>query len=295
MPPSGPSNSTGILLFSLGMVSFATGDTMLKVALRTYSLEQSMMIRMALMVLVALAVAHFRGSVTRAFRSGQPWMQVARGGVLLLDTIGFSLALGQIGLSGAHSIYSTVPLFVTALAVPLLGEKVGWRRWSAVAVGFAGALLIIQPGSGVFHTVALFALGGAFFGSLYSIFTRIASRTDPPETSIFFVALIGFICFAPFGIWKWVQPDLTGILLFAGMTVASLIGHTCVIRALTRTEATVLQPFQYVVLATATTYGVLIFNEQIEPLKLLGTAIVVASGLYVAWREFVLSRRSRFS
>lgn len=293
MSSSGQSSTTGILLFSLGMVSFATGDTMLKYALGTYALEQAMMIRLGLFVLIALAMAQWRGGVARAFRTRRPWLQFARSSVLVVDTIGFSIALGYIGLSGTHSIYATIPLFVTALAVPLLGEKVGWRRWSAVAVGFLGALLVIQPGGGVFDPIALLALVGAFASSFYSILTRMVSRTDPMETSFFFVALVGFLVMAPFGIAKWQNPDIAGLLVFAGMTVASLSGHLCTIRGLTLTEATVLQPFQYVLLATATTYGVVLFNEHLEPLKMLGTVIVVASGLYVAWREFVLSRRAR--
>lgn len=293
MPSRGHSSTTGMLLFSLGMVSFATGDTLLKYALATYSIEQATMVRLGLFVLVALAIACWRGSVLRIVRTSRPWLQLMRSSILVIDTIGFSVALGYIGLSGTHSIYATIPLFVTALAVPLLGEHVGWRRWTAIGIGFLGALLIIQPGAGVFNPIALIALAGAVASACYSILTRMVSRTDRLETSFFFVALVGFLVWSPLGIWKWQNPDVYGLLLFAGMTVASLCGHLCVIRALTLTEATVLQPFQYVLLVAATTYGVLIFNEQIEPLKLLGTAIVVASGLYVAWREFVLNRRAR--
>ncbi|MFO1170811.1 MAG: DMT family transporter [Hyphomicrobiaceae bacterium] len=293
MSTPGHSNTTGILLYSLGMVSFATGDTILKFSLSTYALEQGMMIRLGLFVIIALGMAHWRGSVTRAFRANRPWLQLFRGAILLIDMIGFSISLSFVGLSGTHSIYATIPLFVTALAVPILGEKVGWRRWTAVTIGFLGALLIIQPGAGVFDPIAVVALTGAFASSFYSILTRLVSRTDPIETSFFYVALVGFAAWAPFGIWKWQTPDLYGLGLFAGMTVASLIGHMCVIRALTLTEATVLQPFQYVVLASAMTYGLLLFNEHLEPLKLLGTGIVVASGLYVAWREYVLTQRAR--
>jgi drug/metabolite transporter (DMT)-like permease len=293
MTASGHSNSAGIILFALGMVGFATGDTFLKYAMQTYPLEQAMMIRFGLFVLIALGMAQMRGGLMRAIRTSRPWLQLARGSVLVADSLAFSVSLGTIGLSGAHAIYATVPLFVTALAVPLLGEKVGWRRWSAVAVGFAGALLVIQPGAGVFDIIALVALAGAFASSFYSVLTRMVSRTDAMETSFFFVAIIGFLVIAPFGLWKWQTPDLHGLLLFAGMTVASLIGHLCVIRGLTLTEATVLQPFQYVLLAAATTYGVLLFGEHLEPLKFAGTAIVVVSGLYVAWREYVLSRKAR--
>jgi drug/metabolite transporter (DMT)-like permease len=295
MSASGHSNTTGILLFCLGMAGFATGDSILKYAMRTYALEQAMMIRLGMFVIIALAMAHWRGGITRAFRSGRPWLQLARSSVLVVDSIAFSVSLGVVGLSGTHAIYATIPLFVTALAVPLLGEKVGWRRWTAVAVGFAGSLLVIQPGAGVLDVISLLALAGAFASSFYSILTRLVSRTDAIETSFFYVALVGFLVMAPLGLWKWRTPDLEGLLLFAGMTLASLLGHLCVIRGLTLTEATVLQPFQYVLLAAATTYGVLLFGEHLEPLKVAGTLIVVASGLYVAWREYVLSRRVQAS
>ena len=293
MSSPGHSATTGILFYCLAMLSFATGDTFLRYALETYALEQAMMVRLGLFVVIALVIAQMRGGLTRVIRTSRPWLQILRSSVLVVDALGFSIALGSIGLSGAHSIYATIPLFVTALAVPLLGEKVGWRRWSAVGVGFLGALLVIQPGASVFNVVAIIALAGAFCSSLYSIFTRMVSRTDAMETSFFFVSLAGLIVIAPFGIWKWQTPDLYGLLLFAGMTAASLCGHLSVIRALTLTEATVLQPFQYVLLAAATTYGVFLFNEHLEPLKMLGTAIVVSSGLYVAWREYVLNQRAR--
>jgi drug/metabolite transporter (DMT)-like permease len=292
MSAPGHSSTTGILLYCLAMLAFATGDTMLRYALETYALEQAMMVRLSLFVLIALMMAYRRGSILLVMRTSRPWLQLVRSSVLVIDAVGFSVALGFIGLSGAHSIYATIPLFVTALAVPLLGEKVGWRRWTAVGVGFAGALLVIQPGGSVFNVVSIIALAGAFASSLYSILTRMVSRTDAMETSFFFVSLAGLVVIMPFGIWKWQTPDAYGLLLFAGMTVASLIGHLSVIRALTLTEATILQPFQYVLLAAATLYGVTLFNEHIEPLKIIGTAIVVASGLYVAWREYVLSHKA---
>ncbi len=285
------SPAAGIVLYALAMASYATGDAMLKVALDTYAFEQTVAIRLGLFLVIALVMAEMRGGFMRAIRTSHPFLQFGRSLALVVDSIGFTISLYAVGLSATHAVFAAIPLFVTALAVPFLGEKVGWRRWSAVGVGFIGALIVIQPGAGSLAWASLAALAGALASACYSIMTRKVSHDDSFETNFFYVALLGFLLSLPFGIMKWQTPDSFGWLLFLGMTVTSLIGHVCVIRALTITEATVLQPFQYTLLATATLYGVLLFGERLETVKIIGAVIVVGSGLYVAWREFVLNRR----
>ncbi len=277
----------GIVLFVAAMVLFASGDGVMKVALGTFTVPQVMMVRLWAFLLLAVVFVSLRGGIVRALRTRHPVLQIVRGLLLVVDTALFSTALHHIGLSETHAIYASGPLMATALAVPLLGEDVGWRRWTAVLVGFAGALLIIRPGADLLASASIFALAGAACYALFSVLTRRVSLRDPIETSFLYVALVGVIATTPLGIASWRTPDATGALLLATLTATSLTAHILLLRAYATTPATILQPFSYFALATATIIGIAVFGEVLHPLAIAGTLIVVASGLYVAWRERV--------
>jgi drug/metabolite transporter (DMT)-like permease len=283
-------NGLGILLFVTAMVLFVTGDSFLKIALRTYPIAQILMFKFWAFVAFALVLAGLRGSLAKVFRTRRPLLQIGRGATLVADHFIFAISLGLLGLSAVHAIYATMPLIATALAVPVLGEKVGWRRWSAVGVGFAGALLIIRPGGDVLALASLVALLGAASFAVYGIATKLASRSESFETNLLFAALVGAVVTTPLGAAVWVPPDATGWALIVTLTATSLIAHLCVIRAYTITPATILQPFNYTLIALATTIGMLVFDEQPALLSIVGALIVVASGLYVAWREAIRGR-----
>jgi drug/metabolite transporter (DMT)-like permease len=287
MTPAPRHPLAGILMYLGTMSLFPMGDAMLKLALATLSVPQTMLFRLGAFLLLALVFVALRGGIVRALRTRHPFLQVLRGLLLLVDTALFSIAIQFIGIAATAAIYATGPLIATALAVPVLGEKVGWRRWTAVGVGFAGALLIIRPDAGVLGSASLLALAGAGAYGLYSVLTRRVGLDDMVETSFLYVAIVGAAVSAPLGLLEWRTPDATGWTLLMGMTAASLTAHVLMLNAYRLTPATTLAPFSYLSLANSTVIGVLVFSEELHPLSLAGALIVAGSGLYVGWRERV--------
>jgi drug/metabolite transporter (DMT)-like permease len=198
----------------------------------------------------------------------------------------FVLAIGKVPLATASAIGFTSPLIVTALSVPLLREHVGWRRWSAVAVGFCGALLIIRPGTGFHDPTVLLLLASACAYALYQIATRWVVAFDAPATAIIFAALLGslgtslllpFIFVMPHGLGDWAM--LASLGCFGGL------GHFLVIKAFQAAPASVIAPLGYVELIGTATLGYLIFANFPDSLTWVGALTIIAAGLYIAMRE----------
>lgn len=262
---------------------FACMDAGSKLLAEDYSIVQILWVRFASLLAVSawLAARHGRiGLTTRRF-----WLQSLRSLILVIEIGLFILAITVLPLANAHAILAISPLIVTALSVPLLGEKVGIRRWTAVGVAFIGMLIILRPGLGVMHPMALVALLCACMWSFYQVLTRIVSRTDPPLTTLFYTALIGALGLTVIGPFYWRTPDLEGWALFALVAVLGASGHFLLIKALQLAPASLLQPFAYTVLVWATLVGFTVFGNLPDLVTVLGTLIIVASGLYTFARE----------
>jgi drug/metabolite transporter (DMT)-like permease len=177
------------------------------------------------------------------------------------------------------------PLLVTALSVPLLGERVGIRRWSAIGVAFAGMLIILRPGLATVHPMALVALLCASMFALYQILTRIVSRDDSPMTTLFYTALVGVIGLTIIGPFYWTWPDPAGWALFGLVALLGSSGHFLLIKALQLAPASVLQPYSYTMLIWATIVGFLVFGNLPDLATVVGAAIIAASGIYTFARE----------
>ena len=279
------SRTHGILLCVIAMILFATANGFLKVALESFSVILTMMLRLWALLLMAAIIAARRGGLLAALKARRPFLQFARGGFLVADQLVFSLALVFVGLVEVSALYATTPLIAMALAVPLLGEHIGWRHWLAVAVAFGGALLIVRPGSAVFEPTSLLVILGALMYALYANTTRLASRTDSHETSLLYTSIAGVIVTTPFGLANWQTGDLEAWMYLLVSLGLSLIAHACVIRAYALTPAGVLQPLNYVGLATSVLIGVLFLNERPDGIVYAGIAAIVAAGLYIAWHE----------
>lgn len=231
---------------------------------------------------------------TRGFdlvRTKEPKLQLVRSVLMLISTVCYFVTLGKVPLTTVAAISMTSPLMVTALSVPLLGERVGIHRWGAVVVGFIGALIVVHPSDASIGVQALPAFVSSASYALYQILTRRVGAQDTPETSIMWTAIVGFaaaVLSYPF------FPELPAARLDIGLLV--LIGvvgglaHYLVVRAITYAPAPILAPFGYGQLIGAAVLSVIVFNEYPDAWTLAGIALIVASGLYILQRETAARR-----
>ena len=225
------------------------------------------------------------------FRTAHIRTHVSRSLAMFASTSLYFLGLKGTALATAASISFVGPFIVTALSVPMLGEKVGLRRWAAVLVGFAGALIIIRPGAGVVHWSALFIVANAFSYALYQVLSRRMAAHDPPETSVAYAALAGALLTSlalPFG---FRLPDSgfdLAVLISLGMFGG--VGHFFVVKAFEGAPASVLSPFSYGQLLWATLLGYAFFGDFPDRWTWVGAAVIVASGLYMTYREAKLKK-----
>ena len=235
-----------------------------------------------------LLVSFFFNPWTKAglLRTRSLKLQVARALCLVVATICSFFALKYLRLTEVTSITFASPLLVALLARPILGERIGAHRLTAVLTGFVGVLVVTRPGVGGLHAAALLAVGAACANALYSLTTRLVAANDASETTLFYTGLVGSLVFLPVTpfVWAWPAAPLTWLLL-AALGAFGALGHWLLILAHRRAPASVLAPFFYVQLLWATALGFLVFGETPDRWTLVGGAIVIASGLYLVSRE----------
>ena len=280
---SGPA-SRGILCALAAWLLFAGMDACSKLLAADYSIIQILWVRFVALTVIAAWLAHRQGG-NASLRTRHIWLQGARSLLLVVEIGLFILTITVLPLANAHAIMAVTPLLVTALSVPILGEQVGLRRWSAIAVAFAGVLIILRPGLGVVQPMALVALLCALMFAIYQILTRIVGRDDPPMTTLFYTAVIGAIGLTVIGPFYWVSPDAAGWALFGLVALLGASGHFLLIKALQLAPASVLQPFSYTMLVWATVVGFLVFGNLPDLATVAGAAIIAASGIYTFARE----------
>jgi drug/metabolite transporter (DMT)-like permease len=254
-------------------------DAISKFLVADYGVIQIMWVRCALIFLFSWVIIRRQG-LAKALRSERPWLQFARSLILLIESAIFVLAFRYLPLADAHALAATSPLMVIALGVLFLGEKAGLARWLAVAVGFAGVLLIIQPGLRAIDWPALLPLGGAVLWAIYQILTRLAARRDSPDTSLIWAAAVPLIATTFVGPIGWQWPTVTAWILMVLISAIGAVGNYAMIKALDHAEAGAVQPYNYTLLVWATVLGFVIFGDIPDGWTILGAAIVVASGLY---------------
>lgn len=220
----------------------------------------------------------------------RPGVQVLRSFCMLGATTSFFTAIKFIPLADAIAIGFVSPFVITGLSIPMLGERVGIRRWIACAVGFAGALLIIRPGFEERHWAYILPLAAALCGSLYAILTRRLGPSERPTTSLFYTAAIGAIVMTAIAPFDWVWPDLWTWAMLVALGALAAVSHLVLIHAYRHAPASLLAPFGYLEIIWATLFGFLAFGDFPDGLTWVGIAIIVASGLYVFHRETMRRR-----
>lgn len=283
----------GYLFAFTAFTVFAMQDAITKLLGESYSPVVVALVRYWAFAAFALFLARRApGGIRQAVRSKRPVLQVIRGLLLVSQILVSVAAFHYVGLAHSQAVFASGPILVAMLSVPLLGEKVGWRRWTAIIVGLCGVLLILSPESDGFNSYVFLPLWVAVAGAFYGILTRLVSRDDPPVTSFFYMCIVGFVCtnllapvyFTPIarGDWIWM----------AALCCTGIIGHLSLIRAYDSLNAVVLQPIAYWQLVLGTALAVVVFGETLSTTMLLGSIIVVSAGLFTVWREHVRSRRA---
>ena len=222
--------------------------------------------------------------------SDKPKLQIFRGLILLSANICFFYAISVISLAKALTLAFIAPLIVTAFSPILLGEKVGFRRWTAVAVGFIGSLIVIRPGFLEFNLASMAALATGFFYGFYLIITRKLSTSDNPLLTLLITGMVGALLVSLIIPFYWVKPSLNQWSLMAGIGVFACIGHLFLILSLKYADASKLAPLGYTEIIPNVIIGYYFFNELPDNWTYLGLFIIVLSGLYISRREYHLSR-----
>lgn len=276
----------GIALMVAAMVVFSGMDCASKVLAETYHPLMITWSRQVAQVILLAPLILWMGPM-RCIHSVAPGAQTLRGLLLYFSTICFVSGLAQLPLAEASAIGFVSPMFTTALSIPLLGEKVGIRRWAAVLVGLVGVLIVIRPGTAAFDPAALFPVASAAFWALALIVTRKMSHRDTPLTTLVYASLVGLVAASVPLPWFWAMPDpaALGLILLSG--ALSLGGHYLLVQAFQLGSASILAPFAYTQMVWATVFGYLIFQNLPDRWTWVGATVIILSGVYVWHRERV--------
>ncbi|MBI4183454.1 MAG: DMT family transporter [Proteobacteria bacterium] len=212
---------------------------------------------------------------------------------MLVSMATWFYAIPLIPLVQAVSLHFTTPLFVTVLAILVLGETVGVRRWSAVVLGFAGVIVILRPGMAEVSPASLLVLVSTFAWAVTIMVIRILTRTETARSIVGYM----FLVLTPFSLvpalFVWQAPSLGVIGVIAALSAAGVVGHLCATRAFAATETTIVIPFEYVRMPMFALTGFLFFGEVPEGWTLLGSAVIIAAAIYIARREAQVARERR--
>ena len=238
-------------------------------------------------IIMAISCLLVKDSFKKLLYTKQPFTQFSRGLILSLNNCLVVYTFTLLGLVETHAIIACYPLIVAGLSVPFLGEKFGWRRWTAIFVGFLGVIITLRPTTNVISEGAIYALIGAIMFAVYLILTRYVSRLDTAITSFFWTGIGGSITMTIISFFIWediLREDLLWLLI---MCLLSASSHFMMVKTLQVAEASVIQPFSYLQLVFGSIIGVTIFSESIDLMIVFGAIIVIGAGLFTAWREYV--------
>lgn len=275
--------AAGIALMLAGCFMFSLNDTLGKWLVATYSVGQLLLIR-SIAALLVLAPLMYRAG-WRAFKTApHPGLQFLRAALSSCEVGLFYWAVAYLPLADVVTFYLAGPIFVTALSAVLLKESVGWRRWSAVIVGFIGVLIAMRPSSASFSLPALIALTGSLFFAFLMIVTRTVRGSSDlvlVSTQMVGTLILGAVL-API---SWVTPGPRDYLLLGLLGIVALFAHACVNRSLKLAPASIVVPYQYTLILWAMVLGYLVFDDVPSLFLIAGAAIIVAAGIFIFLRE----------
>jgi drug/metabolite transporter (DMT)-like permease len=272
----------GIGLMLLGIFMFSFGDALGKHLVGTYAVGQLLWLRACAALLVLSPLIWRQREQFR--RIERPKLQAVRIVLSTLEVAAFFLATAYLPLADVTTYYLACPIFVTALSALVLREQVGWRRWTAILIGFGGVLIALRPSAQTISWPAMIALGGSLSFSLLMLITR-SLRATPDivmATMQFAGTFVLGALMSPFG---WVTPGAGSLALFAVAGCVSVTALICVNRSLKLAPASVVVPYQYSMIIWAVMFGIAVFGDVPQPATIVGAAIIIAAGLYIFLRE----------
>jgi drug/metabolite transporter (DMT)-like permease len=276
---------TGILFFVAANLLTAIVDAVAKLMTRdVHALQITWGYFVSMAILVGGYALVARLPRARYVNTKRVGLHLARSALLVATISALYIGLTHIPLADAVAIMFSAPLFITALSVPILGERVGRHRWSAVVIGLVGVIVIVQPG-GAMRWPVLMPLAAALSFAAFQILTRRLMATEPPLVALFHISVGACLWSSLIVVFVWSPLSLDQAAMFAGIGVLGVFAHLCIVKAFQAAQASFLAPFNYVKLIWATVLGYVLFGEIPDNRVFAGGAIIVATGLYVLWRE----------
>jgi len=272
-----------LTLITIGV--FGVQDAISKLLVQDYSPFQISMMRYWGFGVFSLFLVLRQAPLRQALTSRVPIWQWLRGALLMADIWLYALALQTVPLGELQAISLVYPLMVTLFAIPILGEKVGVFRFVAVGVGFAGAMVIVRPGGLPLDWGVAYAVLSAICYAVYIVITRKVSRFDSAATSMAYAGIAGLVLSTLVGMWFWQPMGWGDVALVIVIMATTCIGHGLMVFALSMAPASVVQPFNYFSLPWAIVLSIVVFGHVIDPISLIGAAVIVAAGLVVMARE----------
>ncbi|ETW12083.1 hypothetical protein ATO8_13347 [Roseivivax marinus] len=280
----------GIALMVTTTFIFAMQDGLSRYLADSYNVWMVVMIRYWFFAAFVIAIARRQaGSIRNAAATEQPFLQAFRGVLLALEIMVMILGFVFLGLVESHAVFACYPLLIGALSGPVLGETMGWRRWTATGVGFVGVIIVLQPSGGVFSPYAAIPLLAALMFAVYGLLNRYVARKDDAATSFFWTGTVGSVVATLIGAWFWEPMTGPDWALMAVLCLTGALGHFTLIKVYEVAEAGAVQPFAYLQLVFASALGLLVFDETLRTNVVVGATIIVGAGLFTFWRE----RRAR--
>jgi drug/metabolite transporter (DMT)-like permease len=280
----------GIGYMLVAVFLFGLTSAMGKWMVARYPVGEFLAIRSSATLLLLVPLI-WRAGVAAFRNAPRPGLQLLRVALTTVEVAMFFWAVNYMPLADATTFYLAGPIYVTALSVPLLGERVGWRRWSAVLIGFCGVLLALRPSSASITLPALTVLCGSVLYSLVLVMTRMLRQTS--DTVLMLGQYLGAFAVgtltAPFG---WTLPSAYDFAFMASLGLISVVSLYCTVRALKLASASIVVPYQYLMIFWSVLFGWLLFGELPDIYTVAGATIIIATGLYIYTRERVLARRA---
>jgi drug/metabolite transporter (DMT)-like permease len=275
-------------LFSLAMMIFSSTDGAAKYLSSEIAPQQIIFLRYVIILTLILLFSIYQGR-RNLFKTEQPKLQILRGLCMASSGLLIYFALKHLPLELCAAISFVSPLFVTALSIPLLGERVGLRRWIAVLIGLLSVLIILRPGGTSFQLAMLLPLGASLCWATGLTLTRLMRDREQALTVLAWSSLVGVVALSPLAWSVWLTPNASQWTILILLGIFNGLGQYLVIRAFMLASASLLAPFSYSIIIWSMLIGLVVFNSFPDAITLVGTTILIAAGLYIWHREKVAS------